>query len=243
MFRMPPNAPLPCVLNPRPTSTSKPHIIHQLKKFTVKEKEIPANYPYELHPNNSSDNNWQGHFEVKYHTFEGDGEPPNDIGVIGDVYLDRANTDIEKWIPILYTKTVDGWMQWPGQNTLNLFRHPQFSNFCLWSKAKWQFGWMHPSKIAELRELRKIATQQAVIAKKGWEHTHVQLLRDGQSLTFGLSLDDAEGLEEYLSKKKRKHIMEENSHPSNIWKRAKITRGMHYPARLKRTSPTLMAER
>ena len=119
----PPKPPMPCIANPKPTSTSSIPFRHERRHFTV--KTLPDSFPYEVIRDNG--------LQIHYFEFRGQGPPPADLGSPGDVWLNVRAGELS-----LYARTQSDWVIWPGPRKAKkqMFEHPLVPGRYLWCTRK-----------------------------------------------------------------------------------------------------------
>ena len=119
----PPKPPMPCIANPKPTSSSPIPFRHERRHFTV--KTLPDSFPYEVIRDNG--------LQIHYFEFRGQGPPPADLGFPGDVWLNVRAGELS-----LYARTLSEWVIWPGPRKAKkqMFEHPLVPGRYLWCTRK-----------------------------------------------------------------------------------------------------------
>lgn len=114
---------MPCIANPKPTSTSSIPFRHERRHFTV--KTLPDSFPYEVIRDNG--------LQIHYFEFRGQGPPPADLGSPGDVWLNVRAGELS-----LYARTLTEWAIWPGPRKAKkqMFEHPLVPGRYLWCTRK-----------------------------------------------------------------------------------------------------------
>ncbi|KAI9512736.1 hypothetical protein F5148DRAFT_1161216 [Russula earlei] len=119
----PSKPPMPCIANPKPTSTSQIPFVYERRHFTV--KTLPESFPYEVIRDNG--------LQIHYFEFRGQGPPPADLGFPGDVWLNVRPGELS-----LYARTLSEWVIWPGPRKAKkqMFEHPLVPGRYLWCTRK-----------------------------------------------------------------------------------------------------------
>lgn len=114
---------MPCIANPKPTSSSPIPFRHERRHFTV--KALPESFPYEVIRDNG--------LQIHYFEFRGQGLPPADLGYPGDVWLNVRPGELS-----LYARTMSEWVIWPGPRKAKkqMFEHPLVPGRYLWCTRK-----------------------------------------------------------------------------------------------------------
>ena len=110
----------------RPAST-KCAFIYKVKHFFVEPELIPEHYPYDrgvIHSKGCM---------IPYYEFRGDGDPANDVGIPGDIWLDGTSR-----VAVLYFRAKTTWIAVRGPDLVQqvLHAHPCLPGRVLWCTRK-----------------------------------------------------------------------------------------------------------